>query len=435
MSCLNLRNDSRKRYVVKMRQKTKQHVKAWRITDFIEKVNNSYYKKELLKEIEDNLKNGINPENIVILDKSFDIHKANKDIKVLNLNTNIGVKKLYHLGKPYSLYPNKKIVICNNVFNTFSLLYTLFNQYKIKIHKSILKETITEIFSGEEKLVLDFKQLREELNQSLDLIEDATDKKYLNDKKETILKELKESIETEIKNAEAFIKIDSDIKNEDALKKKMKSVNYRELLSASPKRFTRYLISNVRPIVGIYNPDKNQIEILASNFIKKDGFDERQIDLKNVSHNSPFTVTIIAGVTLLMSVYQMHCNKYDANSINTNEVDTESAMLELNLDVEDDESQTEEVIEKSKVLIEEWQQTKDELNKLLQENLEVPELSVAATQNDVDIPFSVINSLTNAEKKVQNHFDKAFENNDFKDGVIEVEEEEEKDLERIDEVI
>lgn len=434
-----MKKEAQKRYVVKMRQNTKQHVKAWRITDFIEKINNSYYKKELLKEITERLNNGESPENFIILDKSFNIHKANKHIKVLKLNTVNGVKKLYHLGKPYSLYPNEKIIVFNNVFNTFSTLYTLFNQYKIRLDKSILKDTFTEIFNEKEELILDFTLLNEELDHSLDLIEDSIDRENLRVKKVALIKELKENIETEIKAAKDFIKIDKDIKDESTLKKKMGDKKYKELVSVSPNKFTRYLISTIRPIVGVYNPEKNQIEVLASNFIKKDGFDERQIDLKNVSHNSPFSVTIIAGFTFLLGVYQMHCNKYDATAIDEDEIDTYSTLLELDLDDEDDdddESDTEEAIEKSKIRIEEWQQTKEELEELIQKNKEVAELDDDTNHDNSNIPISVIKALGHADNRVQIHFDRAFENNDFKEGFVEVVEEgSEETIEELDEVI
>ncbi|KGR82750.1 hypothetical protein [Lysinibacillus odysseyi] len=435
-----MKKESQKRYVVKMRQNTKKHVKAWRITDFIEKINNSYYKKELLKEIIEKLNNGVNPENIIILDKSFNIHKANKNIKVLKLNTVNGVKKLYHLGKPYSLYPNEKIIVFNNVFITFSTLYTLFNQYKVKLNKSILKDTFNEIFTEKEKLILEFTLLSEELDRSLSLVEDSKDRENLRVKKVALLEELKENIETETKAAKDFIKIDKDIKDEGTLKKKMGDKKYKELASVSPNKFTRYLISTIRPIVGIYNPEKNQIEILASNFIKKDGFDERQIDLKNVSHNSPFSVTVIAGITFLLGLYQMHCNKYDAKAIDKEEVDTYSALLELDLDDDDDddddESDTEEAIEKSKIRIEEWLQTREELEELIQKNKEVAELEDDTNHNNSNVPISVIKALGHMENRVQTHFDKAFENNDFKDGFIEVAEEDSKEArEELEKVI
>lgn len=433
-----MQKETQKRYVVKMRQNTKQHVKAWRITDFIEKINNSYYKKELLKEITEKLNNGVNPENIIILDKSFNIHKANKNIKVLKLNTVNGVKKLYHLGKPYSLYPNEKIIVFNNVFDTFSTLYTLFNQYKVRLDKSILKDTFNEIFTEKEKLILEFTLLSEELDRSLDLIEDSIDRENLRGKKVALLKELKENIETETKAAKDFIKIDKDIKDEGSLKKRMGDKKYKDLASVSPNKFTRYLISTIRPIVGVYNPEKNQIEILASNFIKKDGFDERQIDLKNVSHNSPFSVTVIAGITFLLGLYQMHCNKYDAKAIDEEEIVTYSTLLELDLDDDDDddESDTEEAIEKSKIRIEDWQQTKEELEELIQKNKEVAELEDDTNHSNSNVPISVIKALGHAGNRVQTHFDKAFENNDFKDGFIEVVEEDSKEIkEELEEVI
>ncbi len=435
-----MKKEAQKRYVVKMNQNTKQHVKAWRITDFIEKINNSYYKKELLKEITERLNNGEHPENFIILDKSFNIHKANKHIKVLKLNTVNGVKKLYHLGKPHSLYPNEKIIVFNNVFNTFSTLYTLFNQYKIRLDKSILKDTFTEIFNENEKLILEFTLFNEELDRSLDLIEDSKDRENLRVKKFSLLKELKENIETETKVAKDFIIIDKDIKDEGTLKKKMGEKKYKELVSVSPNKFTRYLITTIRPIVGVYNPEKNQIEILASNFIKKDGFDERQIDLKNVSHNSPFSVTIIAGITFLLGVYQMHCNKYDAHVIDEYEIDTYSTLLELDLDEDedddDDELDTEEAIEKSKIRIEEWQQTKEELEDLIQKNKEVAEVDDDTNRHNSNIPISVIKALRNADNRVQTHFDRAFEYNDFKEGTIEVVEEGCKEkIEELEEVI
>lgn len=422
-----------KRYVVKLGQKTNKPVKAWRVTDFIEKVNNSYYKKELLKEIEERLYQGEDPKNIIILDKSFNIHKAYKGLGIIKMNTSGGAKHLYHLGKPYSLYPNEKIIITNNIYGTFSTLYKLFNKYKVKLDKASLKDILKEAFKNPNDLK--FGVLNVELEQALEAVGDIKDINNLKDKVYELTNELKLNIEFELKQAQQFLQLDDEIKNSYDLEKRLKDTKdkkYKDLLNSFPNKFARYFVSTIRPIVGVYNPQKNIIEILASNFIKKDGHDERQIDLKSVTHNSPFTVVIIGGITLVISLYQMHCNKYDKKAIMHDEDDEVfSSLLEFDFD-EDEDVQDE--LESGQVIMEEWQETKEALENVINEfetNDDTQKEDILEeVQSDLEeIRPTISRTLVLIENRVQIYFDKAFENNEFKEGTIKVTKEKKEETE------
>ncbi|WP_320940256.1 hypothetical protein, partial [Lysinibacillus capsici] len=200
-----------KRFVVKLSQKTNKPVKAWRVTDFIEKVNNSYYKKELLKEIGERLSQGEAPENIIILDKSFNIHKAYRGLGIVKMNTIGGARQLYHLGKPYSLHPNEKIIITNNIFSTFSILYKLFNKYKVKLDKASLKDILKEAFNNPSDLSLEV--LNTELEQALESVGDTQDMGNFKNKVYQLISELKFNIEFELNQARDFWQLDDVIEN------------------------------------------------------------------------------------------------------------------------------------------------------------------------------------------------------------------------------
>ncbi|KRE94903.1 hypothetical protein ASG89_31935 [Paenibacillus sp. Soil766] len=104
------------RYNIRFKQEDVGYVKPWRITDFIEKITTLHYKEELIKEIRNRLNNGVNPENIILFDKSFNIHRSYSNLSESSLLLQRGAKLTYHLGNFSSLYPNKEI-------NSISLLF------------------------------------------------------------------------------------------------------------------------------------------------------------------------------------------------------------------------------------------------------------------------------------------------------------------------
>ncbi|GGI18488.1 hypothetical protein [Gottfriedia solisilvae] len=418
---------STKRYVVKLSQTTNKPVKAWRITDFIEKVNNSYYKQELLKEIKERLNQGENPANIIILDKSFNIHKAYRGIGTLKLNTINGSKKLYHYGKPYSLYPNKKIILINNIFSTFSELYSLFNKHGVRLDKSILNTVIQQAFNNENEL--DISKLYSEIEFGyMSFEEEDPLLKKLKVKVNEELENLKSNIKLDLQEANTYVDIDSLIDDELSLKNNFNDEDYKKLYNCFPNKFANYFVNITRPIVGVYNVDKNTVEVLGVNFIKKNGHDDKQIDLKSVSHNSPFTVILVAGITLINSIYQMHCNKFDKTKIESEEEGIYSVLQEFDLnDDEDDEDDDifEKEISEGKIALERWQKTKEQLEIAIQENGQSIEEELDKIENTevssvVNIGHSIDFTINNIEIKLQSYFDKAFEFNDFKDGEIEV---------------
>jgi hypothetical protein len=426
---------SSKRYIVKLRQSTNKHVKAWRITDFIEKVNNSYYKKELLLEIEGRLKQGENPANIIIFDKSFNIHKNYLGLGTLKLNTSNGAKRLYHLGKPYSLYPNPRIILINNIFNTFSELYTSFNKHDVRLDKSILNKVIKNSLESEEQL--DIRELYSELEDGFKgLGKDEFLVGSLKNKVDDELEKLRLIVRENLEKAKLFLEMENYIDDASAFKGKLKDDEYRKLFNLFPNKFAKYFINTIRPIVGIYNEKNNTIEILGVNFIKKNGYDDKQIDLKSVSHNSPFTVILIAGISLVTSLYQMHCNRYDRNIIDNEEEGTYSTLLELDLEEEeedDDDDLFENEILEGRVAVERWQEIKEQLEAVIQKDNEVTgenfcNVEDTLASNEMNGNYSVETTIININNKVQIYFDKAFESNDFKDGEIEVVLEKVKDI-------
>lgn len=416
-------NSTDERYRVKVSQNTNTHVKPWRVTDFIEKVNNAYYKKEILNEIEERLKKGVNPANIIMFDKSFNIYKAYRGLDTLNLNTVIGVKNFYHLGKPFSLYPNQKIILTNYIFNMFSELYTLFNKYDIRIDKSILHSLINQTSEKE----LDLSDLYVELDLCYERLD--KDKKFIDELKEKVEKEIKElrtKEKEERKNIIKYLRFEKSVKSESSFIEKLKNNEYKRLHRIFPKKFENNFIALTRPVAGIYDEENNTIEILGINFIKKNGNDNKQIDLKSVTHNSPFTIILIGGFTLLASLYQMHCNKYDENAIKKDKEGDYSTLQGFNFDDEDEVDVIEREISEGDVLIKRWEQKKRELESVMQEEAiqEVKESETLEATSISDVAPSVKVTINSMNKKVQNYFDKAFENNDFKEGELEVTKEE-----------
>lgn len=126
-----------KRLDITFTRQNDELLSPWEISHFINQFSSNYYKNELLISISKALNSGIQAENIFVLDDSFNINITYSKLDIIDLNTTRGIKQLYHLGKPVSLFPNGHIHAVNIIFHFFRTLNEII--YKLT-HKRITKK-------------------------------------------------------------------------------------------------------------------------------------------------------------------------------------------------------------------------------------------------------------------------------------------------------
>lgn len=393
-----------------LKQNEGEHLKSWRVTDFANKISEIHYKEELLVEVQKKLTEGIESKNIFIFDSSFSIHKTNRYIGKHSLNSETGVKNLYHLGLPISLYPNKEILAIFYIFRSFSKLYTEFNKdsIKIRLDKSNIKRFVEEARASEEELLV--TKFQKYIDQCLNRVSNSEKKQELSERLKEIFSEMKKGYKNKIANQNKFVELDKKyllLENEMTKKDKRKFKNlYKETIG----KFEYYFITNKRPIIGIYDSENNKIEILCVNFIKQDGMDDKQFNLKEISHNSPYTIIFIATYVLANLFYQMYANKVDASNIEEEEEH----------EIESEETEQLDTINNDEVLevLAQWDEIKTRLGIMLEEEQEEQEEQEEEQEEEESIPleFGVTYSLQMMQNSNVGKMAKNFKVNGFKYG-------------------
>lgn len=283
---------------------------SWSLSQFIDKTASFYYKNELLNTINYKItEEEVLPKDIFILN-SFNPNTIHKNLKAGEINLSVleDIKKLYHLGEPVSFLPNMFLDSLNNFFELFRVVYTKTNQSKYihKISKNILEDVVLELSKSPislneiRKLFLDSinvinvkaenskeKKFREKADQEKISLEKIISNNILNWEKEKII------IESQVKLNQGLM--DKSIKKED-ISLQMKP-RYNEF-------FNKFEVNN-RPIIGVYDEKTFKIEILCIDFINQEYFElknSRFFDYKSVGRNSPVTVTLAVGVTMLFAL-------------------------------------------------------------------------------------------------------------------------------------
>lgn len=299
----------------------------WEISHFINQFSSNYYKNELLISVSKALNSNIPAETIIILDDSFNINTSYSKLDVIDLNTIQGIKQLYHLGKPVSLYPNKKIYSINIIFLFFRRLNEIIYR---KIHKRLSKFTLEKSIT--DSMTSHIREIIEELKHSSYLF---LQKRGIKGKVEEIDKTYADIL-NRINNYEKE-QIDVEIMGKKFLEEDfslLKHENYRRLESKYYTSFFREFNNNSRPVVGIYYPDSNQIQILCVNHINKTRRDSRFLDLKQFSHNSPYIVEIMVGISIaipLMKEIKYHIDEYKLRKRKVR-LDEDTATIDYNLE-------------------------------------------------------------------------------------------------------
>lgn len=299
----------------------------WEISHFINQFSSNYYKNELLLSISKALNSNIPPENIFILDDSFNINLSYSKLDIIDLNNTKGVKQLYHLGKPVSLYPNQRIFFINLIFYFFRTLNEII--YRI-VHTRISKDCLEKYITPSKDA--DLKKIISELK---DLSYLFLQKRGVKDKNEDIENAFKFTMSRIINFEREQIDVEILRKNLDNNDySSLEQDKYKRLESKYFTSFFREFNNNSRPVVGIYYPEIHQMQILCVNHINKTKRDSRFLDLKQFSHNSPYMVEIMVGISIavpLMKEIKYHFDEYRLKK-RKEELDGETAYLNLKLE-------------------------------------------------------------------------------------------------------
>ncbi|MED4678062.1 hypothetical protein [Bacillus nitratireducens] len=274
---------------------------SWQISNLLSQISSQYYKNELLNTISLALNEGIQPENLFILNDSFNINNAYSKLDILDLNKSDDIKAFYHLGKPTSLFPNERLFKTALVFDYFRKINEMLSNKKISpINKDSLLDLASEIHANNNLLhILD--SISTLANKCLK--KETTDREEIVKNINTLITNAKEEFEQYEKNKVILDVMIDDIKNKTYEPPKDKK--HKELETEYFNAFFTKFHNLKRPIVGIFYPNNNKIQILCNNFINKKKRDERFLDIKTISHNSPYLIDFIIGTSIALPLIKV----------------------------------------------------------------------------------------------------------------------------------
>lgn len=366
-----------KRIKLKLKSEDSTTLSGWQLQEFIKNVNKGYCKLDIINEISRLINQGEKPENIIIINKSYDINNAYTYLQKSNeidLNKLSTIENLYHLGIPVSMYPNKRIKDIAIIFTLYSKIYTLFNRENIPvISKDKLKEYINvDIDTAIDTITKDSKSIMSKLKMGTENILKAT-----NDKLDNIIDESKKELKKYIDNQDNIIKFNEISNNELKEIKDSDKELYSKIQSEYYSEFFRLLNSVDRPIVLRYDDKNNKLIVIKKEYMLNDVDSENFLDFKDYSNNSPFVITIIAGATIsliLALLYQaskeekVNDEKAIKNKSIEEKLDKELEEIILELASSSELNQTNEV--ENQYIKKELDNLKNTLNENIEKTLE-----------------------------------------------------------------
>ncbi|MEB9970343.1 hypothetical protein P4K82_01865 [Bacillus cereus] len=291
---------------LEMKRDGEKLLSSWQISAFIENLSRSYYKNELLNTIESYLNKGTDLENIFIIDESFKLNNIYKNLGILNLRNERDAKTLYHLGKPIGMFPNEKLIKINCMFEIFRKTNETLSEYKVKgLNKKKLSGLITFSISPNTTMIAIKEKIISLANENLN--QSSQEEVRNNEQNKKIdRKKLANSLESStVQVMSSYQKMESDfislaITKESILANDIKDINkIPSNIAGYFNTFKSTFDTLIRPIIGIYNPNDNSVEIICRDFIDKTLYVEenkRFLDIKSISRNSPLAVCVVLGV-------------------------------------------------------------------------------------------------------------------------------------------
>ncbi|WP_077324641.1 hypothetical protein [Virgibacillus siamensis] len=289
-----------KKLEVKFKRTEDDLLTSWQISDFISQLTKHYYKNELMNTISLALKHGISPKNIIIFNESFEINNSYQNIGLLDLTKSADVKTFYHLLDPISMFPDEEITKIRLTFAYFRGINELLYHYQFsRLDKNNLIKYYTNVKNG-----LPYNEVIEDIESlAFEIVkETAIDERN----KENFRKATKELTS---KTIASFVSFEKDKPSLDILMESIeendftnfKNTTYQKLEIDYFNDFFTKFESLKRPIIGIYSPENKKVQILCDSFINKTKHDPSKfLDLKSISHNSPYEAIFHIGLTIVV---------------------------------------------------------------------------------------------------------------------------------------
>lgn len=281
-------------------KKSDRNMSGWEISKFLNKLNDKYYKVDLLNTLAPFLEE--NSDKIFIMNSSFSLennyrYMKGEDLYLLSPNN---IERWYYLGIPIPFdKKNIFLVKLSFYFNLIRNLNSKFLEYGLgKLNKNLISEIYTILCENDNNL--NNKKLNESLIEKINI---SCQEKY----------DLFE-IETK-KDQEKFFNLKSSIN------KIISESNSNNFLS---KDFFETFVSLDRPIVGIYNHNQKTIKILCDYSISPLSSSNEKLDIKKIEHNSPTLMQLFMGGTsilILIPLFKALLIKLQNQRASTEEVD------------------------------------------------------------------------------------------------------------------
>jgi len=304
--------DLNKRVEIKLTRNIPDLISPWDLSNYINAIASFYYKIELINSLTTVINNEIPPANIFILDGSFKLNKSNRELRRIYLNDN-GVKILFNIGNPVSLFPNEDLFALNLIFKLYKNINKFLSEIRYRrLHKVRLKHSfdifrkngfthsIMSIIEVAEKILIEKAKISES---------DIEGEKKLTAYKFTLSRLKKQTVS----DFEEFLKIKNNSildyiteclqkNNEIILDKKLQKNGFKinEILDKYYSEFFKKLNKLSRPIVGIYYGEREHIEILSLNNIISSPRSVAFLDIKQISHRSPLEIIILGLPSLAL---------------------------------------------------------------------------------------------------------------------------------------
>lgn len=278
--------DISKRVKITYRRDSDERLNPWEITNFVSRVTTCIYKIEILNTIALAINQGVEPKDIFILDRAYKLNRNYRNFSLIHLNT-VALNHVYAVGRPVGMEPNQDLMEISCLFEILHEInkvlyqfgrkritgYDRLDAYHVMRKKGFLKalQFIAET-SG--------KKIREEEQIKADKrIRNACAKVYR--KHGTYFSDQKWFESTQLKLDKKSMEDLSEVEQ------KIKNKYYKE--------FYDYLLMLPRPVVGIYDEQKNTFQILCGDHFDSSLDKHTKIDLKSVTQNSPIMAEIEAG--------------------------------------------------------------------------------------------------------------------------------------------
>lgn len=283
---------------VTFRREKEEMLTSWELSNLLNNVSSNYYKNELLRLTLNEIGNGTDAKNIVILDNSFQFNKYYRDLFDIDLKDSKSLKMLYNIGKPISMLPNQNVFHIYLIFDAFALINRLF--YEKRVSPKLNRDKLLKFVDTDKNINNCLENVKEHALKMVDYFEDYLKKKKKKQDTSSIRGKIGEIIEGSNKSYKKYQE-DEEPRREFMEETKregsdLRRDKYSKIAPAYFMPFFNRFTNLSRPLIGIYSKQNHKISILGINHINRTKRDEEFFDIKSISHESPVKMTLAVGL-------------------------------------------------------------------------------------------------------------------------------------------